>query len=99
MSFANLMHRLKNSAHLATDKAEETDKGQNPEIIAKMRSMIDGFCVINIPKPIEVYTPDEMDSILTGASADIVGVVYHYLGVTNSTYRQGVYYLIEEVTE
>lgn len=47
------------------------------------------------PLPIEVESEEEMTSILTNATASMVGAVYKYVGETTTTYTKGALYVID----
>ena len=47
-------------------------------------------------KVMEVYTADELDTILANATADDVGRGFLYLGETTETYKYECVYIIRE---
>lgn len=49
-----------------------------------------------IGKPIEIDSAEELNLILSTATADDIGRIYKYVGVTTDTYENGAYYVITE---
>ena len=47
-----------------------------------------------LPLPKEVSTEAEMNDILASATADDIGSIYKYTGVTTNTYEHGALYIL-----
>lgn len=58
--------------------------------------LTDAVNQIEVGKPIEVSTAEEMDAILANATADDVGTFYIYTGETTDTYENGAIYGVTE---
>lgn len=75
---------------------------ENGEFIA-VSDNVEGYYVVNVnvpnsPLPVDISTEQEMTAILEGATQEMIGGIYRYIGETTDTYETGEFYILE-VTE
>jgi hypothetical protein len=69
---------------------EESGKRLDTELVELRKLSGQG----SLPKPKEISTEAEMNSILANATGADIGTIYKYVGTTTDTYENGALYII-----